>query len=74
MLCKADATIRDHANIKDWKNYRICSQTGTVAEVNSWNDNAEMKDMHAAYILLGFSEVRTRAHVAISISEALMSL
>jgi myosin heavy subunit len=56
MVCKADASIRDPVNIKDWKNYRICSQQGTVAEVNSWSDNAEFKDMHAAYIKLGFSE------------------
>ena len=40
----------------DWQNYKICSQLGTVAEVTSWNDNAEFKDMHAAYIKLGFSE------------------
>ena len=39
-----------------WQNYKVCSQLGTVAEVTSWNDNAEFKDMHAAYLKLGFSE------------------
>ena len=56
MVCKGDASIRDPVNIQAWKNYNICSQTGTVAEVNSWNDNAEFKDMHAAFLKLGFSE------------------
>ena len=56
MVCKSDASIRDPVNIQEWKKYNICSQTGTVAEVNSWNDNAEFKDAHAAFIKLGFSE------------------
>jgi len=56
MCCKSDPSIRDPVGIQTWQNYGICSQTGTVAEVNSWNDNAEFKDMHAAFILLGFSE------------------
>ena len=56
MVCKSDSSIRDEVNIKEWMTYKICSQPGTVAEVNSWNDNAEFKDMHAAYILLGFSQ------------------
>ena len=58
MVCKGDASIRDPVNIQAWKNYNICSQTGTVAEVNSWNDNAEFKDMHAAFLKLGFSEAQ----------------
>ena len=34
----------------------------------SWNDNAEMKDMHAAYIKLGFSEKqRTELYTLVSI-------
>lgn len=30
-------------NCKNWENYKVCSQLGTVAEVTSWNDNAEFK-------------------------------
>ena len=60
MVCKSDASIRDPVNIQEWKKYNICSQTGTVAEVNSWNDNAEFKDAHAAFIKLGFSEQQRR--------------
>jgi len=56
MLCKSDASIRDPCFMKDWTNYKICSQLGTVAEMTSWNDASEMKDMHAAYLKLGFSE------------------
>ena len=56
MVCKSDSSIQDEVNIKEWMTYKICSQPGTVAEVNPWNDNAEFKDMHAAYILLGFSQ------------------
>ena len=55
MLCKSDASIRDPVNCKNWEMYKICSQPGTVAEVTSWNDNAEFKDMHAALLSLGFS-------------------
>jgi myosin heavy subunit len=58
MLCKSGEAIRDPVFIKNWEKYKICSQPGTVAEVTSWNDNAEMKDMHAAYIKLGFSETQ----------------
>jgi len=67
MLCKSDATIRDPVQCKNWELYKICSQAGTVAEVTSWNDNAEMKDMHAAYLKLGFSEQqRTELYMMLS--------
>ena len=56
MICKSDESIRKPIFCEEWGKYGICSQLGTVAEVTSWNDNAEMKDMHAAYLLLGFSE------------------
>ena len=56
MICKADEAVRGPVFCKNWETYNICSQLGTVAEVTSWNDNAEFKDMHAAYLLLGFSE------------------
>jgi hypothetical protein len=56
MICKAGPEVRDPVNCKEWQQYQICSQLGTVAEVTSWNDNAEFKDMHIAYIKLGFSE------------------
>ena len=72
MLCKSDASVRDPVNMQQWKHYNICSQTGTVAEVNSWNDNAEFKDMHAAYIKLGFSEKqRTELYTMVSICLAI---
>ena len=68
MICKSDNTIRDPINCKNWEMYKICSQAGTVAEVTSWNDNAEMKDMHAAYLKLGFSEKqRTELYTMFSI-------
>jgi len=58
MVCKSEASIRDPVFCKDWKEYNICSQLGTIAEMTSWNDNAEMKDMHAAYLKLGFNEAQ----------------
>merc|ERR1719502_354748 len=58
MLCKAGPDVRDPVQVVEWQKYKICSQLGTVAEVTSWNDNAEFKDMHAAYLKLGFSEVQ----------------
>ena len=56
MICKSDPSIREPVFADVWEKYKICSQLGTVAEVTSWNDNAEFKDMHAAYLKLGFSE------------------
>ena len=102
MVCKAAPEIREPVMVKEWQNYNICSQLGTVAEarvsptrrpptrsvgcpplctvqadatillrpppcrstplsscraqMTSWNDNAEFKDMHAAFLKLGFSE------------------
>ena len=43
MICKSDDSIRAPVHAENWEKYRICSQAGTVAEVTSWNDNAEMK-------------------------------
>ena len=43
---------------RNWENYKICSQLGTIQEMNSWNDNAEFKDMHAAYLKLGYTEAK----------------
>jgi myosin heavy subunit len=48
MVCKAAESIRDPVNIQKWQKYGICQQDGTVAEVTTWDDNAEMKDMHKA--------------------------
>ena len=56
MLCKSPNEVRDKVFVQEWQKYNICSQLGTVAEMQSWNDNAEFKDMHAAYLKLGFSE------------------
>lgn len=39
-----------------WEDYTICKQAGTVAEVTTWDDKAEFKDMHPALCLLGYSE------------------
>ena len=38
--------------------YKINKQDGTIAVVTTWDDDAEFKDMHKAFLLLGFSEVQ----------------
>ena len=40
---------------KTERRHRPASRTLAVAEVTSWNDQAEFKDMHAALLNLGFS-------------------
>lgn len=56
MLCKAAAEVRDPIGLASWQDYAILNQAGTVAEVTTWNDQAEFRDMHAALLKLGFSE------------------
>ncbi len=46
MLCKSSEDIRKPVNVDKWQTYHINSQDGTVAEVTTWDDNAEFKDMH----------------------------
>ena len=58
MLCKASGELRAPIHLANWQSYRACLQKGTVAEVTSWNDEAEFKDMHAALLGLGFSEAQ----------------
>ena len=36
--------------------YNINKQDGTIAIVTTWDDDAEFKDMHKAFLLLGFTE------------------
>ena len=58
MLCKAGEEVREPVGIGKWQEYGICNMEGTVAEVTSWNDNAEFKDMHSALLKLGFSQTQ----------------
>jgi hypothetical protein len=56
MLCKSPKPIREKAGVSKWQDYFICNQKGTVAEVTTWNDEAEFADCHEALFKLGFSE------------------
>ena len=58
MLCKASEEVREPVQIGDWESYYICNQKGTVAEVTTWNDKAEFRDMHEALLQLGFSKAQ----------------
>lgn len=52
-----------------WEDYTICKQAGTVAEVTTWDDKAEFKDMHPALCQLGYSEAeRTELYTMLCIS------
>jgi myosin heavy subunit len=68
MLCKSSSDVRDPVFVKRWETYVINNQDGTVAEVTTWDDNAEFKDMHKAFLLLGFSaEQRTELYTMLSV-------
>ena len=58
MLCKAEPSIRGPVGIGGWQEYHLCSQKGTITEVTTWNDESEFRDMHAALLMLGFSEAQ----------------
>ena len=49
MLCKAPLSERQ-VPLNAWDKYAITCQEGTIAEVTSWNDVTEWKDMHAALL------------------------
>eukprot|EP00966_Prymnesium_polylepis_P290182 6703433-Prymnesium_polylepis.1 len=48
--------MRAPSEIQKWESYKICKQDGTIAVVTTWDDNSEFKDMHKAFLLLGFTE------------------
>ena len=55
---QADESIREPAEVDNWEGYKINKQDGTIAIVTTWDDDAEFKDMHKAFLLLGFSEAQ----------------
>lgn len=42
--------------MRKWQSYAMLNQAGTIQEVETWNDAAEFKDMHAAFAKLGFAD------------------
>ena len=56
MVCKAPEDVRSPIGLSKWQDYAILNQKGTVAEVTTWDDKAEFKDMHSALLQLGFTE------------------
>ena len=67
MLCKAPAEVREPVGLEKWQDYGILNMEGTVAEVTTWNDNAEFKDMHTSMLNLGFSsEQRQECYLMLS--------
>jgi len=57
MVCKGKDVIDESTKLAKWEDFKICKQDGTIAVVTSWDDNAEFKDMHKAYLMLGFTEI-----------------
>ena len=56
MLAKSTRRSRDGVGITKWQDYYILNQQGTVAEVTTWNDEAEFADCHESLFSLGFSD------------------
>ena len=56
MLCKSPKEVREPTGVTKWEEYAICNQKGTIAKVETWNDEGEFADCHTALSNLGFSD------------------